>query len=49
MDKTIISYKDIIWRKKKAIQYGTNTDKSLLKLAKLKGFKYKKELIDSLC
>jgi asparagine synthetase B (glutamine-hydrolysing) len=35
-------------RKKKAAQYGSNSDKALSKLARLNGFKYKKDYLNSL-
>jgi len=40
--------KDIAWRKKQAAQYGSRIDKAISKLAKLKGFEYKREYLDSL-
>lgn len=36
------------WRKKKAAQYGSYFDKAIKKLAKRKGFKYKKDYLKSL-
>lgn len=39
---------DFAWRKKKAAQYGSCFDKAISKLARQKGFKYKKEWLDSL-
>jgi len=36
------------FRPKKAAQYGSNFDKAILKIAKLKGYKYKKEYLDYL-
>ncbi len=36
------------WRKKKAAQYGSCFDKAISKLARMKGFKFKKDYLDSL-
>ena len=40
--------KEYSFRPKKAAQYGSNFDKAILKIAKLKGYKYKKEYLDYL-
>jgi diphthine-ammonia ligase len=40
--------KELSLRKKKAAQYGSKFDKALIKLAKTKGYKYKKEYLKSL-
>lgn len=40
--------KNIAWRKKKAAQYGSRFDKTILKLAKRHGFKLKKDYLESL-
>jgi len=40
--------KEFAFRKKKAAQYGSNFDKAIQKLAKLHGFKYKKDYLASL-
>lgn len=40
--------KEIAWRKKKAAQYGSRLDKAISKLAKKKGFEYKKDYLKSL-
>ena len=40
--------KEFAFRPKKAAQYGSNFDKAILKIAKLKGHKYKKEYLDYL-
>ncbi|MFH1210462.1 MAG: asparagine synthetase B [archaeon] len=39
---------EFAFRKKKAAQYGSNSDKALSKLARLNGFKYKKDYLNSL-
>jgi len=39
---------EFAFRKKKAAQYGSNSDKALAKLARLNGFKYKKDYLNSL-
>lgn len=40
---------DIAFRKKRAAQYGSNSDKVLAKLAKKNGFKFKKDYLKSFC
>jgi diphthine-ammonia ligase len=40
--------REFAFRKKKAAQYGSNFDKAIQKLAKINGFKYKKEYLKSL-
>ncbi len=40
---------EFAFRPKKAAQYGSNFDKAIIKLAKSKGFKYKKEYLNYLC
>ena len=40
--------KEFAWRKKQGAQYGSRFDKAILKLAKMNGFKYKQEYIESL-
>ena len=40
--------KEIAWRKKKAAQYGSKFDKSIYKLTRKKGFKYKKDYLRSI-
>jgi len=40
--------KEYSFRPKKAAQYGSKFDKAILKIAKLKGYKYKKEYLDYL-
>ena len=40
--------KEFAFRPKKAAQYGSNFDKAILKIAKSKGYKYKKEYLDYL-
>ena len=40
--------KEFCWRKKVAAQYGSSVDKEIGKLAKSKGFKYKKDYLESL-
>mgnify|MGYP001558699248 CR=1 FL=1 len=40
--------KEFTIRKKKAAQYGSNFDKAILKLAKSKGFKIKKDYLNSI-
>jgi asparagine synthase (glutamine-hydrolysing) len=40
--------KEFSWRKKVAAQYGSGVDKNIGNLAKRKGFKYKKDYLESL-
>ncbi|MBW2977349.1 hypothetical protein KY331_00740 [Candidatus Woesearchaeota archaeon] len=40
--------KQIAWRKKKAAQYGSKFDKAIYRLARKKGFKYKKDYLKSI-
>jgi len=40
--------KEFAWRKKKGAQYGSKFDRAIEKLAKINGFKYKQEYIESL-
>ena len=40
--------KEIAWRRKLAAQYGSRLDKAIAKLAKKKGFEYKKDYLGSL-
>ncbi|MBN2141918.1 asparagine synthase C-terminal domain-containing protein [Candidatus Woesearchaeota archaeon] len=40
--------KDVAWRKKRAAQYGSRLDKAIDKLAKKKGFEFKKDYLKSL-
>jgi asparagine synthase (glutamine-hydrolysing) len=40
--------KEFAWRKKKAAQYGSKFDRAILKLAKVNGFKYKADYLNSL-
>ena len=40
--------KEFCWRKKVAAQYGSGVDKQIGRLAKIKGFKYKKDYLESL-
>ncbi|HHE36482.1 MAG TPA: hypothetical protein ENL16_01555 [Candidatus Woesearchaeota archaeon] len=39
---------DVAWRKKRAAQYGSRLDKAISKLARKKGFMYKKDYLKSL-
>ncbi len=39
---------EFAWRKKRAAQYGSKFDRAILKLTKKKGFKYKKDYLESL-
>ncbi len=40
--------KEFAWRKKQGAQYGSKFDRAIEKLAKMNGFKYKKEYLESL-
>ena len=40
--------KEIAWRKKKAAQYGSKFDRAILRIGRSKGFKFKKDYLESL-